>query len=200
MTRRKFILLFGTLAAILCVVVVAVALYSIEQEKKEIRDKYGSEVADMCDEPGGGTADVANLPGTNGQFKFLVLTDTGTYHEWHDKLPADLRAEDKETLSAVICLESHTTTVESCPYTDPKDETKTVFTIERVRPYLDMILLNPQTGARIAERTIQGGEPDACPDEAKGTKGSTVTKKGRAVAYNDFYTALTEFVQSVYGQ
>jgi hypothetical protein len=197
MTRRKFLFIFGAFAAVVCVVIVAIAMYSIEQEKKEIREKYGSDVAKLCDEPGGGNAAITNLTSTGQPLKFLVLTADGTYHEWHDKLPGDWRAEDSDSLSAVVCLESHSTMVETCPYTDPKDETKTVFTMNRVRPTMDMILLNPQTGARIAELTIQGGEPDACPDEAKGTKGKTVEKKGRDVSYNDFYTALTDFVTSV---
>lgn len=200
MCSRRLLALLGGLVAILCVAFVVYALYVSAQQKKEIRDKFGSNVGSMCKAPGGGTADVANLTNKTAPLKFLVLTSSGMYHDWYKKLPAEIKATDKASLSAVVCLETSTKQIESCPYTDPKDTTKNLFTINRVQPITTMILLNPDTGARIAEVTIQGGMPDKCADTAKAKKGSTVTQSGASVTYNDFYTALTDFVKSTQGQ
>jgi hypothetical protein len=198
-TRRKLTLaVLGIIGLCICVTVAVVA-YSIEQEKKEIRDKYGSDVAKFCEEPGGGAADVANFSNADAEIRFLVLAGDGTYDDWHDKLPTDVRATGKENLDVVVCKVKSEKQIESCPYTDVNDENKVLFTINRVQPVLDVVLLSP-AGTRIAERTLLGGIPDKCPDEARGSKDSVQTKRGAEVSYNDFYTELTAFVSSVQAQ
>jgi hypothetical protein len=192
MSRRRLSIIIILLLIICCAGAVAIVVFTMEQEKAEIRDKYGEDVAKLCEEPGGGAADPANLTSADAQIKFLILTDEGMYHDWHDKLPVELRAKDKDELDAVICLQSSSKEIERCPYVDPKDESKTLFTIVREQPLVDVVLLNP-AGARIAEFTLSGGMPDECSDEARGTKDSVQKQRGKAVSYNDLYTALTEF-------
>lgn len=198
-TRTKLsLIVLGVIGLCVCVAVAAV-IYSTEQEKKEIRDKFGDEIAKLCDEPAGGAPELANFVNGDAEVRFLVLTNEGMYDDWHDKLPAEMRAGDKESLDVVVCKVASTKQIESCPYTDPDDESKVMFTINRVQPVLDLVLLSP-SGARIAETTILGGMPDKCPDEARGSKDSTQTKSGAAVSYNDFYTELTSFVAALPAQ
>ncbi len=196
MCRRRTILILGGLVLLIMCIGAVIGMFVLEQEKKEVRDNYGNDVAKMCDTPGGGAADLANLSGGEDGYRFLILDDDGLYHDWHDKLPNEMRAADGDELDVVICFEESSDVLESCEYYVGDDESDTAFTVERVRYETTMILLNAETGARIAETTIIGGMPDKCPDETRGREGEKQQEKGSAVSYNDFYTALLTFVDT----
>jgi hypothetical protein len=187
---KKFILGCAGVSLLTCVVLVGVILYFYNKDSKRAEELYGKEIAEICNPPAGGDAAETNMPDDPRPLSVAVMDADSTFlHEWHDDLPSDFRAGNRDELRVVICVEMESQVVESCPYYTEDDSDKT-FMIERVRQDAHLILLNAESGQRISELTVQGESPNECPNTARGRVGDTTQYKGDKPSYNDFLVAI----------
>ncbi|MBI5958171.1 MAG: hypothetical protein HY866_05530 [Chloroflexi bacterium] len=185
----------------LIVLVVAGLVASIfiadELEKREVKQKYGDQIAAMCENVSG-TPSIDNLPASaTSPMKVVVLTSEGKRYSWHNKLPATLRAADRASTNLVVCVsKEHKELLQSCPYESMVGGSNTVFTIERKQLYVDVTLMNPDTGLPITAFQVWGSEPVACPetgsskDKVKEQAGDKPEKH-----YDSFYSELAQLIQ-----
>ena len=192
MTKKKF---FGgcAIVVVLCIgVTLVVATVSVYLENKEIKGSFGETIAEMCHPPAGGQASKDNLPEAGAAPLKTVVFPNGLpqYHAWHTELPDDLRASGKDDVQIVVCIEElEPKIVEKCEYRET-DKEDTLFTIARQQPVSEAVVLNAQTGKRIAELRLRGGMPNECPENYTALEDTTQYFNGKAVEYNDFLTAI----------
>ena len=183
-------------AIVLGLIVLAIAagvayyLVLVEMEKREVRQKYGAVIADMCQNPSG-IASSANLPTAALPWKVVVLDDDGTRNSWHNKLPADRRATDQASTQIVACVQGHKQVIATCEYTTR--------TLDRIQYYADITLMNPETGLPITTFQVWGSTPRDCPElvtRNTGTfKGDDPAGSASAKYFDAFYTELMKTVQ-----
>ncbi len=180
------------LELILLAIVAAVAYYLvvIEMEKRDVRQKYGTAIADMCKNPGG-IASAANLPTAAAPWKVVVLDGDGTRNGWHNKLPVDRRAADQASTQIVACVQGHKQIIATCEYATRK--------LDRIQYYADVTLMNPETGLPITAFQVWGSTPRDCPElvtRNTGTfKGDDPAGSAYAKYYDMFYSELMKTVQ-----
>jgi hypothetical protein len=187
--QKNFITLIAALVII--GIFAAVIFYVLQmQERQALIDAYGEDVVAMCKAPGGGTSNRANVPASPRPWKVLLLTHGDEVkHEWHDDLGPDLRADDKEELAIVVCVhEQKERVVEEQPYA--LERGGGTFVVQRVQYYVDIVLLNAETGRRIAEFPVQGNPPDPLPDYYRGSQGSIEKLYGEEVQASSVAFAL----------
>lgn len=169
-----------------------VAAYLIlgEMEKREVRQKYGDAIVDLCEGPGG-VASPSNLPTAAPPWKVVVLTSDGKRDSWHNALPAERRAEDQASTVIVACLEEHEQVIEECQYSTRS--------INRIQHYVDVTLFNAASGLPITTFQVWGSVPGACPGvitrrtgDVEGDNPSGLASSGY---FDDFYAELTKTVQ-----
>ena len=188
----KKILMLGGIILILCIALTALGLFLLEKERGDVKEAYGENVADMCDPPAGGQARFSLRP--EGDLKAAVLeVDDSLWHEWHEDLPDNLRADDRDSLGVVICVEEGKEVIERCPYQIQGEDGD--FTVIREQTYAELIYLNAETGERFLESRVTGGEPDECPDTFRAREGSTQTLDSPRVEFNDFFIEVNDVLR-----
>ncbi len=118
---------------------------------------YGAQVAEMCDPPGGGAADAANMPTSTSDSLIILETGTATRHAWSD-------SGDAGELAVVACVAERWKEVETCSvFRDMAKGEDYNADVVRRQHTADVILFNAQTGDRITETALRGPEPRTCP-------------------------------------
>jgi len=168
--------------------------YGGEKQREKVHDTYGQTIAEICDPPVGGIASLANLPGHPNKPKILLLeTDDTLMHQWHEDLPDEMRATSRETLDIVVCMKDSSETIETCDYRDDKKTSTVIFTIKRIQKNLELVLLNADSGLRIAELTVEGGIPDKCPDSTSNRKTVPLSIRARMLPSVIFSLSYSKF-------
>ena len=183
-------------AALLIIAVFAVVIVVVrqQQEQQKFINTFGEDVANMCNPPEGGAASDRNWPRIPGsQMQILLLEQGATQkHGWHDDLPDDLRADSLEEVDLVICMgEEGEIVLETCEYTQTGDPRQPVlFRVQLVRPTVNIIILNRQTGQRIVEIPVGGSTPPQCPQRDRVERGTTKLQVGDPIDAAGFARAI----------
>ncbi|MEM6284794.1 MAG: hypothetical protein AAF787_21570 [Chloroflexota bacterium] len=168
--RSTAILLFGVAGcALFSVVMIIIGFIISAVESSMVVDAYGEEIAGLCRTLPMGEADIANAPAADGPSRLLLLrTGAQARHAWHNEMPVDWRAETADEVTLVGCVEIDDVEIEQCEYSRPDSEGGT-FTvrIEREQTTATVVLLNPTSGERVAERAVTGSEPEPCPPDSE---------------------------------
>ena len=157
-------------------------------ETSNVIDIYGEDLARACQASPIGTASTDNAP-TDAEPPYgtiLLITGTQRRHAWHTNLPTAWQATNTEEVDVVGCVEEDWVTIETCEYERPsvRGEGSYTIDIDREQFTVTMTLINPDTGRIIAEETLTGTEPDACPaDEEVTVSGS---QQGGELELRDF--------------
>lgn len=160
-----------------------------EYQRWSFKRAYGEAVTTMCLPPGGGQANLNNAPFEDKPWRVVVM-DEDRRHSWHKDLPAEARAEDRAALDLVVCvLEKHKQVVGDCPYLSTGG---TQFNIRRVQAYQDLVVLNVESGRRVADLRVWGAAPGPCPDTYFGTTNDTID--GSDPQFRDFYYVIMNLV------
>jgi hypothetical protein len=185
----------GVLCCILAIIGFIVGTITRQQELGAVRDAYGERLAGLCDPVSGGEASLNNVPDGERPLGVLILeADDKIRHDWHDGQPLGWVAEDESSTQMVACVMDIETLVETCE--NPDDDR--IRDVDRNQMSAEVILLNAETGRRIAETTLQGPEPPICPEdyETVRTRYSTFGIDGDPVDINEYVT----WVESAVGE
>ena len=150
---------------------------------------YGEDIAGLCQSAASSTPDERNLKTRIRPFRLVVMKLDGRQHSWHDKLPEEMRAEDRDSIDLVACVgdKRYYDVIESCDYVDGM--TGGVYTIKRIQYYQNVYLLNPDTGQPAKILRAWGSAPEYCPDEKYGKDNLT----GGEPSYSYFYEVLVDY-------
>jgi hypothetical protein len=173
-------------------VLIAAAIYFVMGQVNAllVRQEYGERIATLCTTPGGGTTSLANAPKKAKPWRALVLDDNKK-HKWMGKLPDDAQADGKDKIDVVVCVsDKGKSTIESCTFQSVSDGH--LFQVRRVQYYYDMVVLNAQTGQRIADLRAWGSAPSTCGTVRVGSDNDQI--RGDDPSSTDFYYALMNFI------
>ncbi len=170
---------------------VAYCYISSVVDKYMVRQKYGGEIIDLCAEPKG-VPNLANLPTTSSPWRVAVIEDIGTTARWHDQLPAERRANDKDSTNIIACVERQRQVIETCEYTSGQP-------IDRVQYYVDVSLFNAENYQMISTFQVWGSIPTTCPSMAARSRaprqGDDPLGKESSDYFATFYNGLMQTVR-----
>ena len=197
--RRRIMgtLFCGTCGIIFCVCGIVFAMVGAinrQQEIGAVKDAYGERLAGLCDPVSGGEASLANVPEGTPPFAVLILEGGDKVrHDWHDGQPFGWVAEDEASTQLVACVTDIEMVVETC---EVRDDDR-IRDVDRNQMSAEVVLLNAETGRRIAATTLQGPEPPVCPEDYDTVRNqySTFGIDGDGVDINEYVT----WVESVVG-
>jgi hypothetical protein len=199
-SRMVAFVIFGGVAA-MTIIGVVIGFIIATIESAEVRSTYGETIAGMCEDLPMGAASLANLPAVDEPPTRLLLlrTNSGQRHRWHSQLPIGWRAETAEEVGMVGCVLIDDNEIESCDYSriGAEQDLYTV-SIERMQTTASITLLNPTTGERVAERTVNGSEPDPCPPDSEDLNIAQQLEGSEPTAA-DFQDWLEQFVDDTAG-
>jgi hypothetical protein len=154
-----------------------------------ISKTYGDDIAGLCQNAASETPNERHLKTRVRPFQIVVMNLDGRRHSWHDKLPEEMRAEDRDSIDLVACVgdKKYYEEIESCDYTDSM--TGGQFTIKRIRYYKNVYLLNPDTGQPAKVLRAWGSDPEYCPDPVYSKDNLT----GGEPSYSYFYEVLVDY-------
>ena len=188
------------LAALLIIIIFGVIIFTLwrQQQRQQLVDAFGEDLLNLCNPPGGGLTNPANWPHKPGHAMKLLLLEQGTsnLHEWHDELPDDLRADERDQVDLVVCMGGTGEEIlRTCEYywTDTGFE-PLLFTVELARPVMHLTIINGQTQLRIVEKPLGGYAPTECPDRQVARYGSTVLKVGEDITQDGFVRAIRSYL------
>ncbi|MEO0563955.1 MAG: hypothetical protein AAF125_17760 [Chloroflexota bacterium] len=194
-SRNVMVLVLGGFVAVVLLMVVVGFVISVVNVAS-VRATYGDEIAAACLDMGDDTPDLDNRPATGGASQLLFLrAGTAQQHPWHGQLPSEWAAETGEDVALVGCVFVDDVEIESCDYprTSPEGDTFTS-SIERMQTTATINLVNPVSGARVAELSVTGPEPDPCPPDSEDL--NTLQRlEGAEPTVADFEAWLAEFVE-----
>jgi hypothetical protein len=175
--RRWRLPLILAVTAGICGVLVCVGILAfIGVETLTVRNRYGVELASMCDPPTGGAASRDNYPYKADGVRFLILDEGIQMRDlWHGELPDDWKANSADEVDIVMCMDDRWVELDPCPIPGEEDSRN----LEQ--HVVDVVLLNADSGRRIIEHTFRGSEPD-CPKNDTGAG----RLRGSEVEVNDF--------------
>lgn len=199
--RRSNKILLGFLGAcgVLFTGMVILGGILVAIEREAVIDSYGEQIAGLCREVPMGAANLDNAPNTDGPSQLLLLrSGTMQRHPWHQELPISWRAETGDEVAIVGCIETDVVDIEVCEYErnnsgSTSDEFSFTVSIDREQTTVTVTLLNPDTGERIAERSMTGSEPEPCPPYSDELNSSMRLEGSQPVA-DDFSKWLEDFV------
>jgi hypothetical protein len=180
-----------------CVIVGFGGVFAIfQQEVAATREVFGEDILKICDPIRGGTASEGNLPGDHSYPLQVVVIQEGMPYvgSLHDNLNLEWQAANREEIDIVICVRYTSQIVESCAYGDADDEEEDMAFIEREQQLQEIFLFDPATRAKIAEITLEGALPEACPDQVRARDGSTRTQTGPEIEFSMFEDAIRPYI------
>ena len=158
----------GCGAFIICgLVIVIVGSIMNAVESGNVQRLYG-DYAGACNPAPAGNKDKDNFPDVDSpRAVLLLISDTQRRHAWHSELPAQWQAENEDEVVLIGCVEEEEINLETCEYERDASDGDGTFTIrvERVQNEATIVLINPETGRVIDSLTVEGSEPDDCPDD-----------------------------------
>lgn len=155
-----------------------------------VRQEYGERIATICTTPGGGATSMANAPKVPKPWRALVL-DGNKKHGSNGDLPDDAQADGPDAIDVVVCVsEKRKSTVEECKYRSRKDGT--ISYVDRKQYYHDLVVLNAETGLRIASLRVWGSAPNPCPQTYYGGTRDELT--GGSPPDEQFYYVIMDFI------
>lgn len=172
--RRQNIIaaiVFGSCCAIFAVIaIIMVIVTSISNgiESGNVRSLYGDTYAQACNPTPAGNTDKDNFPDVDSpRAVLLLISDTQRRHAWHSELPVQWQAENEEAVVLIACVEEEEISLETCEYEREASRGDGTFTIrvERVQNQATIVLINAGTSRVIDSLTVEGSEPDDCPDD-----------------------------------
>jgi hypothetical protein len=178
--------------------VAGVGLYFVfQQEVASTRKAFGEDILQLCNPIRGGTADADNLPEDVSYPLQAVVIQEGMpfLGSLHDDLYPEWRAAKRGDVDIVICVRKTTRVIEECAYGDNNDDDdEDIAFIEREQQLQEIFLFNPDTRDKIAEMTLEGELPEACPDQVRARDGSTRTETGPEIEFADFEDAIRPYI------
>lgn len=182
--------------ALIIAAVFGTAIVFILQRQKEEKliSALGVQTFDRCTALGGGNANIANFPVTQGPFRSVVIgVGENDLHEWHEILPEETKAETSDELSLIFCVgEIQKRMIEECPYY--RDDGSLIFDVQRFQMYRLVAVFNAETHRRIADVSVLGGLPEACEDYRYDQQGSVTFYNGPDPDENAFLRAIWEYI------
>lgn len=152
-------LFFVGLILCLCVAGLLLAFSLLSQERDAVRSRYGERIAAMCQQPDMAGASLANLPVGEGLRALVLVSGESLRDPWHNRLPAELRADSPDSLDVVICLDKR--------QRPPNSPCAASHLPVAQRPvYLELRAFNAATGAAIVQLEVVTEAPELCPDAA----------------------------------
>ncbi|MDQ7027782.1 MAG: hypothetical protein Q9P44_19750 [Anaerolineae bacterium] len=191
----RFLVIVVSIFIVLAIVGVIISAILSAIEEANVVKQYGDDIASLCQPPPVGLDSLENMPQGETPYRILLL-DAGSKrrHDWFAQLPSTWRAEDEEAVALVGCVEEERETIETCTYerASARSSTYTV-RIERQQFTTTLILLNVDSGRRIASHVVDGASPRECPADDESVTGSS-TIVGEKAPLGDFASWLEPFI------
>jgi hypothetical protein len=158
-----------------------------EYSKWAFKQEFGEDIISLCQHPGTNIPNEFYGPDKPKPWRAVVV-DGDKKHEWHGELPSEARADKRAEVDVVVCASTKgRQIIEECPYIGRGDGTQ--YVVRRYIRYQDFIVLNAQTGERVADLRVPGAQPKTCPGTMYVNDKPLV---GKEPSFREFYYSLLD--------